>query len=89
MIKALPIPSAAKSDPNSIELIRVWMTNNQQLFAINVDVWDNPANWGGAFVDLAKNVARAFEHNYEITFEDALVLVKRGLDAEMENPTDN
>ena len=86
--ESLPIPSAAKTDPNSVELIRVWMTESNQFFAINAQIWDDPAFWGGALVDLAKNVSRAFEHNYDITFEDALALVKRAFDAEIENPTD-
>ncbi|MCG8543390.1 MAG: DUF5076 domain-containing protein [Alphaproteobacteria bacterium] len=87
MADPLPIPSAASDDPNALELIRVWTTGTNQVFAINALVLSDPANWGSVLVDLAVNVAGAFENNNDMSAEEAFVLIKKGFVAEWENPT--
>ncbi|QQS08913.1 MAG: DUF5076 domain-containing protein [Phycisphaerales bacterium] len=37
---ALPIPDAAKEDPKSLELIRIWIAKGDQEVILRPDVWE-------------------------------------------------
>ncbi len=50
----LSIPEAARKDPESIELLRVWLAGEEQHVSIRVGVWDDPAAWGVMLPDLAR-----------------------------------
>jgi Domain of unknown function (DUF5076) len=42
----LLIPDAAKTDPKSFELLRVWIANKGQQVSLRAGVWKDPAPWG-------------------------------------------
>jgi hypothetical protein len=87
--KELVIPPAAKTDPNSFELLRVWVANADQHVTLATRVWSDPAAWGMMLVDLASHIARAYEQTGGPKYADGLARIKAGFDAEWNAPTDN
>ena len=84
----LPIPPATQDDPKSIELLRVWAAHGKQHVSLAAQVWDDPAAWGIMLVDLAKHLASAYQRSEGKEFEDALLRIRKGFDAEWDMATD-
>jgi hypothetical protein len=84
----LPVPRAAESNIESIEVLRLWKVPEiGQQVILRHDAWEDPAAWGLMLVDIARHVAhaRAQEgHNKEEVFQRILA----GFHAEIESPTD-
>jgi len=84
----LLIPEAARRDPQSVEVLRVWLAGEQQHVSIRVGVWDDPAAWGLMLADLARHVANSYQQVKGLDRLRTLQRVKAGLDAELSSPTD-
>jgi hypothetical protein len=84
----LNIPAAAINDPKALEMLRVWAAGGVQHVSINVNLWNDPANWGIMLVDLANHVARAYAEKGGLSEKDALKRLRLGFDAEWSHPTD-
>jgi hypothetical protein len=87
-LQELPVPADVTGDPRALELLRVWGAHRKQLFTINTHVWKDPAAWGLLLVDLARNIAKAYESSTGEEFEVVLARVKAGFDAEWAKITD-
>jgi hypothetical protein len=85
----LEIPPQAFGDPDSMELIRVWMANKNQHFTLRVGLWDDPAAWGLLLADLARNVAQSYEQENSVDVRSALDRIRLAFNTEIQNPTDN
>jgi len=83
------IPSAASEDPQSFELMRVWMANQGQHVSLRLGVWDDPAAWGILLADLARHVADAYQQTEGLDPLRTLQRIKAGLDAEWDSPTND
>src|ERR1051325_10216824 len=83
----LIIPEGAKEDPNSFELIRIWIANKGQHVALR-NVWKDPAAWGLMLCDLARHVANAYQQEEGRDPGETLLRIKAGFDAEFVSPTD-
>ncbi len=59
----LTIPDAATTDPESFEVLRVWIAHQAQHVSLRAGVWKDPAAWGIFLVDLARHVANAYEQD--------------------------
>jgi hypothetical protein len=84
----LMVPDAAKQDPNSFELLRVWVANKGQHVSLRTDVWKDPAAWGIMLADLARHVANSYHENASLDQLKTLDRIKAGLYAELGSPTD-
>ena len=84
----MPIPDAAKSDPNSVEMLRVWIAHEGQHVSLRVDVWDDPAYWGVMLADLIRHITNAYHQQYGVDRDQILARIRAHLDAEFESPTD-
>jgi len=84
----LLIPEPAKRDPTSIEIMRVWIADDNQHFTLRGDIWDDPAAWGLLLADLARNLATSYCQDAAIPAEEALARIKDAFTVELENPTD-
>lgn len=83
----LPIPAAVSDAGRALELLRVWLVDGNQLMVISPSLWKDPASWGLLLVDLAREVAAAYEaqgRDRGETFDRIL----QGFRAEVEHPTD-
>jgi hypothetical protein len=68
MAESLPIPPVALTDPNSLEVARIWVAKGGQHVALNSTTWEDPASWGTFLADFVHHVADAY--------------VRRGMDRE-------
>lgn len=84
----LDIPSAAKEDPNSFELMRIWIAKKNQYVSLRSGVWSDPAAWGLMLADLVRHVANTFEQTESISFDEAVVRIRSAFEAESNSPTD-
>jgi len=87
-IDQLLIPDAAKTDPKSFELLRVWVANKGQHVSLRAGVWNDPAAWGIMLADLAKHIANSYQQDERLNRLDALHRIKAAFDAEWASPTD-
>src|ERR1700719_3899046 len=85
----LLIPDAAKTDPKSFELLRVWVANKRQHVSLRVGVWNDPAAWGLMLADLARHVANSYQQDAGLDRLKTLQRIKAALDAEFASPTDD
>jgi len=84
----MPIPDAAKSDPKSVEMLRVWIAHQGQHVSLRTDVWDDPAYWGIMLADLAGHIANAYHQQTGADREEILERVREYMEAEFDRPTD-
>ena len=78
----LVVPSAARADSKSFEVVRVWIANRGQHVSLRVGVWQDPAAWGIMLVDLVRHVATAYQQEYGLERKEVLQRIREGLDAE-------
>jgi hypothetical protein len=83
----LLIPDAAKEDPKSFELLRVWVANKGQHVSLRTGVWSDPAAWGIMLADLARHVANSFQQDAGLDRLKTLQRIKAVLDTELASPT--
>ena len=67
-------------------MVRVWAAGGKQHVSISTGIWEDPANWGILLVDLAKHIAKSYADE---SYNDVLVRIKEGFDAEWGSPTDD
>lgn len=70
------------------ELVRVWAAAGAQHVTLATGLWDDPAAWGLALVDLARHVARAYAQTQGKPPAAVLRRIREGFDAEWGNATD-
>jgi hypothetical protein len=85
----LLIPDAAKADPNSFELLRVWAAKKGQHVSLRTGVWKDPAAWGLLLADLARHVANSYQQGAGLDGRKTLQRIKAALDLELASPTDD
>lgn len=85
----LLIPDAAKTDPRSFELLRVWIANKGQHVSLRVGVWRDPAAWGIMLADLAKHIVNSYAQDMALDRLKTLQRIKAAFDAELAKPTDD
>jgi hypothetical protein len=83
----LKIPDIAKSDPGSVEILRVWLSGGSQHVSLKTGVWDDPAAWGLMLADLARHVANSYAVQGKDR-EETLSRILKGFKVETEHPTD-
>jgi hypothetical protein len=84
----LQIPDAAKQDPNSVELLRVWVANRDQHVSLKTGIWKDPFAWGIMLSDLMQHIANAYHEQEGLSRDKTLQRIKAGFDAEVSSATD-
>jgi hypothetical protein len=85
----LLLPDAAKADPQSFELLRVWIANKGQHVSLRTGVWKDPAAWGIMLADLAQHIVNAYDQDEALDRQKTLQRIKAAFDAELSRATDN
>jgi hypothetical protein len=91
MAKELPIPPEALAY-RSVEMIRVWLANQQQHVVLNIGFWedrelDERAAWGIVIADMVRHIADAHQSEYGHDPAETASIIRRAFEAEMGNPT--
>lgn len=84
----MQIPASAQRDPNSFELLRVWVAEKGQHISLRFGVWEDPAAWGIMLCDLMRHIANAYEQSEGLDIASTLSRIKQGFDAELSSRTD-
>jgi Domain of unknown function (DUF5076) len=85
--RELLIPEIAQGNPNSFEILRVWIANKNQHCSIQVGIWEDSAAWGIFLSDLAHHIVNAYEPQNELERVTILERIKMGFDLEIDSPT--
>ena len=87
--KQLGIPPGPLTDPNAVELARIWSSGGRQYFILDVaKLSEDPAGWGICALDLIKHAARAYQHLDGRSKEEAYKRILAGFSVEMKHPTE-
>ena len=80
-------PPISASDPDSIELLRLWASNGVGTQVSLRATFPDPGAWGLILVDIARHVSNAYVHE-GIDRDSAISRIKAAFDAEWDSPTD-
>jgi hypothetical protein len=89
MKSELLIPPVAEADPDSVEVVRVWVARGGQHVSLNIGAWQDPEAWGIVLADLAGHLANAYEQDLGLDHEETLRKITDLLVAELKHPTDS
>jgi Domain of unknown function (DUF5076) len=89
IVKQLAIPTAAAKDPQSFELLRVWVAQQSQQVTLRPGIWQDPSAWGVMLADLARNIVQIHtESDPDLDSEAFLAALLEGFDNEVESVLD-
>ena len=91
MKNELPIPPEALTHL-SVEMIRVWLANQQQHIVLNIGFWEDRGinereAWGILLADMIHHIANAHESEYGHDPQETLSIIRNAFDVEMRNST--
>lgn len=88
-----PIPAAALDDPNSVEILRVWIAEQKLHCSMKVGMYRESMNipeevaWGTILADVARHVANAINSMYGERSDECLVRIRDSFIKEVGDPT--
>jgi hypothetical protein len=88
-----PIPAAAKRDPDSVEMLRVWVAEKQLHSSLKIGMYrdgmgiDEEAAWGTILADTARHIARALHPENAEQESETLQKILLGVNIELAAPT--
>jgi hypothetical protein len=88
-----PIPDAAVRDPNSVEMLRVWIADHQLLCSMKIGMYkesfDVPETeaWGTILADVTRHIANALSERYSMDIHSVIAEIENKYFAELANPT--
>jgi hypothetical protein len=83
-LRELGIPPDALTDPNAVEVARIWAAHQEQHISIKVEQWPDPAAWGLMLVDLAWHAANYHHQQDGYAIKDVMARIKEGFDSHWE-----
>ena len=88
-MKELIVPPEVETDPNALEIARIWVAHKAQHVSLNTGPWEKaPAGWGIMLCDLARHVANAYEQGGHGKAHDIFNSIVDMFNAEANSPTD-
>ena len=91
MPQELPVPPEALAH-RSVEMIRVWLANEQQHVVLNIGFWedrgqDERSAWGIVIADMVRHIADAHQSEHGHDPGETIAVIRRAFEAEMGQPT--
>ena len=83
----LELPPVAKSNPQAVEVLRVWAVPGHAQQLTLRTTWKDPGAWGLLLADVARYAANAYQNEGHERAE-VLKRIRQLLDAEFAEPTD-
>ena len=84
---ALEPPPIAQSNPDAVEVLRVWASPGQAQEVTLNPTWEDSGAWGLLLVDVARHAAEAYAREGQDRVA-VLARIKALFDAEWSSPTD-
>lgn len=85
--KNLDPPPIALSEPNAVEVLRVWTVPGSPQQLTLRTTWKDPGAWGLMMVDIARHAAKAYA-NQGKNEEEAFQRILQLFNDEISSPTD-
>lgn len=88
-----PIPEAALQDPNSVEMLRVWVAAGQLHCSLKVGMYrdgmgiDEEIAWGTILADAARHIAKALQSGGNLNETESLAKVVAKFNQEVTVPS--
>lgn len=88
-----PIPEAAVRDKNAVEMLRVWIAEQQLQSSIKVGMYWETMNipegraWGMILADVTRHIATALESRYSADRDKVIKEIRDSYLSELGNPT--
>ena len=88
-----PIPEAALQDPNSVEMLRVWVAGGQLHCSLKVGMYrdgmgiDEEAAWGTILADAARHIAKALQDGGNLNQTESLAKLVAKFNDEVSLPS--
>lgn len=87
-----PIPPAALRDPNSVEMLRVWVAEHKLHCALKIGMYremniQEEVAWGTILADAARHIAKALSEESEETVESLTHNIMAQFNAELSAPS--
>jgi hypothetical protein len=91
-MKEMPIPQAARRDPEAVEMLRVWIAENSLWCSVKVGIYaerqiPEETAWGVILADATRHIANALSADSGIAPETVIDLIRQSLLAELGDPT--
>ncbi|MEK7793665.1 MAG: DUF5076 domain-containing protein [Candidatus Hydrogenedentota bacterium] len=80
-------PPIALSNPDAVEVLRVWTAPGIGQQVTLRPSWQDPGAWGLMLVDVARHAAKAYENEGHDP-QEVLARIRELFDAEWSSPTD-
>ena len=86
------IPDAALRDPNSMEMLRVWIAERQLWCSLRIGFYrergmDEPSAWGTILADAASHIANALAESENLDRSETLQKIQQVFGKELGSPT--
>jgi len=85
--EALSIPPDAQ-EKGGVEVLRASVVDGAVSIAMRRS-FEDPFTWGVLLVDLARHAARIYGLETGISEEEAMAEIRKGIEAELDNPPDS
>ena len=88
-----PIPEAALQDPNSVEMLRVWVAEGQLHCSLKVGMYrdgmgiDEEVAWGTILADAARHIAKALQGGGSLNETESLTKLVAKFNDEVSVPS--
>lgn len=88
-----PIPDAAVRDPNSVEILRVWIAESGLHCSLKVGMYHETSAtpesqaWGKILADVTRHIAAALESGYSMNKGQVQNEIRTEYLKELDNPT--
>jgi Domain of unknown function (DUF5076) len=86
-LQELAVPPIANSNPEAVEVLRVWAVPGQPQQLTLRPTWKDSATWGLMLVDIARHAANAYA-NEGHNRDEVLARIRQFMEAEFAKPTD-
>ena len=88
-----PIPEAALRDPDSVEMLRVWVAEGQLHCSLKVGMYrdgmgiDEAVAWGTILADAARHIAKALQDSGNLNETESLAKLVAKFNDEVSGPS--
>jgi hypothetical protein len=88
-----PIPETARRDPNSVEMLRLWIAEQSLWCSIKVGMYEDTPGvaeekaWGTILADATRHTAAALAKEYGAKPDTTIALIRRAYLDELDEPT--
>ncbi len=88
----LPVPEAAQRDPQSVEMLRVWIAEKSLWCSVKLGMYEDTniseeKAWGTILADAARHLANACAQEYGSDRAKTLQLIRLAFLDELRDPT--